>query len=642
MGELDVRGVADEGQARQFTRAVLRDLQALELLLERGLVESGRRRYGVEQEMFLVDDRGAPAPVAEQVLSRIDDPRFTTELARFNLEANLPPGELEGDFLERMHKQLSNAVRVADDTARSLGARILLIGILPTLRVSHLTIDNMSPVPRYLELNRSALRLKGGRSFTIFIRGLEVFEESFDNVMAEAANTSLQLHYQVEPENFAREYNAAQLISPALLAAASNSPVFCGRKLWHETRVAVFERAVDARSEIETARGSQPRVSFGYDWVRGSVLELFRENITRYRVMLTQESPADPIEQIESGVVPSLGAMGLHNGTIWRWNRPCFGSDGEQGHLRIENRVLPAGPTVLDEVANAAFFYGLMTEVPRRYGDPAEQLSFSAVRNGFISAARQGLDAQVAWIDSHRKDARTLILEDLLPMAYRGLDSVGVSSEHQSLYLGTFENRVKSGMTGSRWFFEMLRSVEGNRLDAMAKLTRRLVENQGSGEPVHRWPLARGSSRPAAEIAEIMTRNLFTVRPEDVIDLASAMMEWQHIRHIPVENDRGEVLGILSPRSWPRLLSRAVDDLGTVAVSDVMDTPPPCVSPHTTVASALGQLLESGHGCLLVVEQSRVVGIVTERDFLEAMVAETEAGDFSEGLPGDSAGVAST
>ena len=213
MGESDVRGVADEGQAREFTKAVLRDVQALEMLLERGLIETGKRRFGVEQEMFLVDERGAPAPVAEQVLSRIDDDRFTTELARFNLEANLPPGLLEGDFLDTIHEQVSDAVGVADETARSLGARILLIGILPTLRVSHLTVDNMSPVPRYLELNRSALRLKGGREFTIFIRGLEVFEESFDNLMAEAANTSLQLHYQVEPATFARDYNTAQLIS---------------------------------------------------------------------------------------------------------------------------------------------------------------------------------------------------------------------------------------------------------------------------------------------------------------------------------------------------------------------------------------------------------------------------------------------
>ena len=351
------------------------------------------------------------------------------------------------------------------------------------------------------------------------------------------------------------------------------------------------------------------------------MLDLYRENITRYRIMLTRSVDQDPVERIEAGELPSLEAMGLHNGTIWRWNRPCFGSDGRIGHLRIENRVLPAGPTVLDEVANAAFFYGLMTALPKRYGDPAEHLSFSAVRNSFVNAARQGLQGHLAWIDSYPKDARTLILEDLIPAAYEGLDSLGVPAVQQSRYLGTFENRVKSGMTGSRWFFQMLRSAGGERLDAIAKVTRRLVENQGSGEPVHRWPLARSSSRPATEVGGIMTHNLFTVRPEDVIDLASVMMEWQHIRHVPVENERGEVLGILSPRSWPRLLARAVDSGGNVAVSDVMDTPPPCVGPHASVTSALERLLDSGHDCLLVIEQSRVVGIVTERDFLAAMVA---------------------
>jgi CBS domain-containing protein len=375
---------------------------------------------------------------------------------------------------------------------------------------------------------------------------------------------------------------------------------------------------VDSRSEIETKRGSQPRVSFGYDWARGSVLDLYRENVTRYRVMLLTEVDRDPLLELEAGRIPSLDALNLHNGTIWRWNRPCYGVTDGVPHLRIENRVLPAGPTIVDEVANAAFFYGLMLSLPERYGDPARHFSFSMARTNFINAARQGLDAHLAWIDGYPTDARSLILDELLPAAHEGLTRAEIPQAHRERYLGILEDRVRSGMTGSRWALEMLRGRRDRR-EAGRQLTLQILAQQDTEQPVHRWPLRSGRAKRPETLDEIMTPNLYTVRPEDVLDLATAMMEWQGIRHVPVEDEKGRVLGILSPRSWPRLLSRGVLEDRSVSAREVMDEQPPLLTPDTDIREGLRRLLDSDHHCVLVVEDDRVIGIVTERDFLRVL-----------------------
>lgn len=625
MGQQDTRQLADDREIRTFTQAMLDDLSAFERMLEIGLFETGIQRIGVEQEMALVDSDARPAPLSMKVLERLNDERFTTELALFNLEANLPPQLFEGSFLRAMEEELSAIVDGVDRAAHPEGGRVLLTGILPTLRRTDLSLDFMTPKPRYRQLN-DALHHLGNGSFHIFIRGVDELEMRPDNVMFEAANTSLQLHLQVAPDDFPGQYNLAQLISAPLLAAAVNSPLLLGKRLWHETRVALFERSVDTRSQAARDRGHVPRVHFGTDWIRRSVLELFQDAAARFPVALTCDLDTSPMEKIHQGIAPKLSALMLHNGTVWRWNRACYGVQDGQAHLRVENRVLPAGPTVLDEVSNAALFYGLMADMAQEAGDIPQRLAFNDAKGNFVKAARQGLGAQLTWLDGRRLGVRDLLIDELIPRARRGLASVKVPSEEISRYLDTVEERTASAMTGARWIIDglsYLKSDEPSAEAAALRLTRAMLRYQGSGDPVHRWPrpdLGAGKSQGThfPTVADIMSTDLFTVRPRDVIDLATRLMDWKHFRHVPVETQDGQLCGLVSHRALLRLDQRRHRGQEPLAVSDIMETAPLTVAPETAFDDGLKQLLEGTHGCLLVVDGGRLLGIVTERDFLRA------------------------
>jgi CBS domain-containing protein len=626
-------GSDDPREVRSFTAALLRDLEALERLLDDPRMAPDVLCAGVEQEMFLVGSGGHPVAVAERLLSQLDS-RFTTELALFNLEANLEPVPLGGSFLDEIEGRLRNALQAVGIAARTYGAQPLLVGILPSLLEADLTLANMSDEPRYKALTRAALRQRGGRPFSIFIRGVEQFEASFEHPMPESANCSLQLHLQVAPAEFAKVFNLAQLITAPLLAAATASPLFCGRRLWHETRVALFERAIDARTEGERARGLQPRVGFGSDWLQRSCLEIFRENVARYRPLLVLEEPEDSMELLARGVVPRLEALSLHSGTIWRWNRPCFGVSDGVPHVRIESRVLPAGPTVLDEVANAALYYGLLAELPHRIGDPAPRLAFRRARANLVDVARIGLDVQLSWLDGETLDARELLLERLIPAAADGLARLAVPDRDVQRYLGCLEERVASGMTPSRWMLATLDAEEASG-EGLARLTRRLLEAQASDEPLHRQPIGEASGElgeaPAASsfaeelgawrnrrVEELMTGDLYTVAPEDAASLAFAVMDWRHVRHVPVEDHEGRPLGVLSERSWHRAM--ALDsESGPPSVSEVMVRGVPQVEPRTRLREVAEMLECSRSDCALVVSRDRMVGIVTSRDLVRAI-----------------------
>ncbi|HEX8339168.1 MAG TPA: hypothetical protein VF621_20775, partial [Pyrinomonadaceae bacterium] len=387
MGEQDVEQDLDERQQRAYVKALLDDLRALELMLEGGLVESGVRRVGSEQEMFLVDSNLGPSPVAEEVLGRVNDERFVAEIARFNLEANLTPRLLEGRCFSLMEEELTEVLRLAREGARACGAEVLLGGILPTLAVSDLGAENITPRPRYHELNRVIGDLRGG-TFSAYIKGRDELHISHDNILLASCSASFQVHLQVNPREFAAQYNLAQAIAAPALAAAVNSPLLFGRRLWHETRVALFQHSNDSRTSAQQARSQPPRVGFGEGWLKDSVIELFREQITRFRVIMTNLPDEDPLAVLARGGVPSLSALRLHNGTIWPWNRACYGVSEGRPHLRIENRALPAGPTLLDEVANAAFFVGLMTALPGEYGEVSGRMAFDDAKANFFAAAR--------------------------------------------------------------------------------------------------------------------------------------------------------------------------------------------------------------------------------------------------------------
>ncbi len=623
MGEQNVQQNSDEATRRAFMKALLDEVRALEDMHQKGMFESGVRRIGAEQEMFLVDRASRPALTAMQILERMDDPRFTHELGLFNLEANLSPLALGGDCLRQLEAETNEVMNIARAKAGEVGTRVALVGILPTLTREHLSLDAIVPTARYFALNEALLRLRGS-NFQISIKGIDQLSFKHDNLMLEACNTSFQIHFQVGPEEFAHLYNIAQAVTGPLLAASVNSPILLGKRLWHESRIAVFEHSIDARSEAHAARGHKPRVHFGDSWIDESVIEIFKEDIARFRVILTTEFEEDPIGMVARGEVPRLNALRLHNGTVYRWNRACYGiSDNGKPHLRIENRVIPSGPTVLDEVGNAAFFFGMMAKLSRSIDDIREHLNFADVKSNFLAAAREGIRAQQIWFDDRQMTAQELVLDILLPLAREGLAEAGIDSDDIDRYLGVVQKRVERRRTGARWQLESLEKMrgQGSAHECHRALTSSMIEQEQSGKPIADWELAefcrsqdwRDSYRT---VGQFMATDLFTVRPDDIVDFAASLMEWRYVRHVPVEDDSGQLLGLVSHRQLLRLVARGGKMDQTTMVRDIMRPDPLSVGPETTTVEAIRLMREKRLSCLPVVEEGKLVGLVTEYDLI--------------------------
>ena len=612
-----------KGSARAFSKALLKDLQALEKMLENGLIESGVRRFGCEQEMFLVNRAWRPAPVAMEVLERLDGEAFTTELARFNLEMNVEPMMLGGACLSALQESIEELLDTAREAASEEGADVVLVGILPTLGKSDLTLDNISPMPRYYALNESLTRMRG-KAYRLQIQGRDELQIEHDSVMLEACNCSCQVHLQVDSTEFAPMYNAAQAMTGPVLAAAVNSPVLFGKRLWAETRIALFRQSIDTRSTSVHLREFSTRVRFGDRWVKESVAELFQEDIAQFRVLLAQETVEDPFEQLAAGDIPRLQALQLHNGTVYRWNRPCYGISEGKPHLRIECRVLPSGPTVLDEVANAAFWIGLVLGAKHEYGDITERLRFADAKYNFLTASRQGLDAGFRWVDGQSVTAPELILETLLPLARAGLEAYVDRSEIDK-YLGVIHDRVQSRGTGSDWMMRSLSEMEdrGSRSERMTALTAAIANRQSERKPCHEWELAMleeagGWTRKYVKVEDYMTTQLFTVQEDELLEMVAFLMERNQIRHVPVEDEQNRLVGLVSYRSILRMASDMGNegDKGTTPVKTIMERDPVCVTPETSTLEAIDMMRKNAVSCLPVLKGEKLVGLVTEADFM--------------------------
>ncbi len=626
MGEHRVEQQVDEKKSQAFMKALLEDLRALAFMLEDGRVENGVTRIGAEQEMFLVDRYMRPAPVSLEVLEQTNDPRLTTEIARFNLEANLTPLELTGDCFSSLELELRHLIDLARNAAAAHNADVLLSGILPTLQKSDLTLDNLTPVARYHELDRGVIRLRGG-PLSIHIKGLDELHLTHDNIMMESCNTSFQVHFQSNAKEFANHYNIAQAITAPVLAVAVNSPLLFGQRLWEETRVALFQHSTDERSRPQLARNQPTRVNFGDCWLRNSIVELFHDQITRFRPIMIIEPNENPFAVLARGETPSLSALRLHNGTVWRWNRACYGVTDGVPHLRIENRALPSGPTILDEIANAAFFTGLMAALPQVYGDITKRMAFDDAKLNFFRAARHGLDAQLKWIDGESHSAPALILDHLLPLARQGLLAAQVAVEDVDKYLGVIEERAKSRQTGAAWIMKSLAAMEtsSSKDTRHRRLTSMMLATEKNGEPVHRWSIEEAEPDEWEDgyrtIGQFMSTDLFTVKPDDLIDLAASVMDWRHIRHVPVEDEEGHLVGLVTHRGLLRILNignRGKSNDSPTTVREVMVENPVTVSPSTSSLEAIQIMRDNRVGCLPVVENNQLVGIVTSYDFLAA------------------------
>ena len=619
MGTLSVQGVGPKTDIRTFTQKLFQDLSALEYMIKEGMIEEGVTRLGAEQELCLVDANYQPAPKSEEVLTALGDDHFTTELAKFNLEINLDPLLFEGDCLLQCQHQLDQLLQKCQQTAAEFGCNALITGILPTIRKSDLQLSFMTDRQRYHALNQALYGLRNS-PYDFRIQGIDELITHHDSVMFESCNTSFQVHYQLGAKEFSNKYNWAQAISAPVLAAATNAPLFLGRRLWHETRIALFQQATDTRRHQDELRKSSARVHFGESWLNGDLTDLIKNDISSFRPLVIREGLENSVEVLQQGGIPKLKAFALFNGTIYRWNRPCYGITDGKPHLRIENRYLPSGPSTVDQLANTAFWLGLMhaPDIP----EISKHMEFDYAKENFRMAARQGLSTAFHWTNGTSISASKLILEELLPLANQGLTKAKVNGEHIERYLGIIENRVKTGQTGSQWIVENYNSLNKvNREEAsLLKLTEALHKNQS--QAVHLWPPIKPSEledRPAQyqRVDQIMSKKLFTVGEHDLIDLVPNIMKWNKVRHMLVEDQQGKLKGIVTLGRLGKHYAEHSDDQQALRVKDIMNAQVITATSDMPTREALNLMLRHKIGCLPVVnQQNELVGIVTEKDFL--------------------------
>jgi CBS domain-containing protein len=625
MGAFDVIKLDDPGVRRRFSTRLLRDVRALESMIDREMFEAELRRIGAEQEMVLVDRTFQPARLNLEVLEEVDDRHLTTELGRFNLELNLDPVVFEGTALRQLEDQLHTLLGRVRVEVRRQGGEVVLVGVLPTIRRSDLTLDDMTPVDRYRALNDCLTRLHGGQ-YQVQVRGPEELIIQHDSMMMEACTTSFQVHMQVAPDRFACVYNIAQAVTGPVLAAASNAPLAFGKHLWKESRIALFQQSVNTRKGTLYQRNMSPRVTFGSQWVEASVFEIFREDISRFRALLGTSTPEDPFAVLDRGGVPELHALQIFNGTVYRWNRPCYGITEGTPHLRIENRVLPSGPTVIDEVANAAFWLGLVEGFAVNEVDVTERMSFEQARTNFIKAAQLGLEARFEWLDGRSVVADELIVEELLPVARRGLTRAAIDPDDIDRYLEVIRERVETRQTGAQWLIDSADKLRDgsrrrNRLNALVSI---LVERQWDENPGHTWELASRDEitdnwTDFMRVEQCMSTDLLTVGEDEPIELVASIMKWRGIRHLPVEDDNQQITGVVTLRDVVEVLLVRGDhsDASTVSVAEIMTRDPLTIEPATSMLEAIRLMRTHGIGCLPVVSsESRAVGILTERDVM--------------------------
>lgn len=618
MGELAVQPILNEEARQRFMQQLVSDIRALEKMLQGDFFERGRQRIGAEQEICLIDDEGWPSLVGPDILGLINDPHFTTEIARFNLEINLDPFELRSDCLRKTERQLLQLLGHGSGVASDVGARFLLTGILPSLQYRNLSREHMTPQTRYYVLDE-VMRAHRRGDFEIRILGADELIASHPSMFFEGCTTSFQLHLQIDPEEYVEAYNWAQLISGPVLAAATNSPLLFGRELWAESRIALFQQSIDTRRSANCLRERQSRVYFGTRWLRDSIVDLFKEHAVRFPPLLTREIDDDTAGHLQAGRAPALTALRTHNGTVYTWNRPCYGVVDGRAHLRIECRYLPSGPTVADEMANFALWLGVMKGMPREYRGFYRHMNFKEARENFYRAAGHGLHALLCWFGQEKPAAR-LILEDLLPIARQGLEQTGINQGDIDRHLGLIERRVATYRTGSRWQttnFRRLTERYGAGV-AVVALTQAMRRRQESGQPVHAWPDIDTGRVYAIDghrdrVGQFMRTDLYVVGEEEPLGFVKAIMEWKNIRHLPVEDDEGNLIGLVTATNL-RAFGQQPEDWETVPIRQIMVRQLVTVTSDTPIKSAARVMTAYGVGCLPVVEGGKLLGMITDTD----------------------------
>lgn len=617
MGEQSLSLAKDPESRKHFLKHLLDDVEAIEKILADGLFETGVTRIGAEQEFCLVDEYYKPSQNALNVLDKIDDEHFTSELAQYNLEINLDPVELKTDCFSLVEQQLSKFLERAEKVAESFGEKIILTGILPSIDYRAVQIEYLTPKHRYEALSEIITELRG-EDFELNIIGVDELILRHNNILFEACNTSFQCHLQIDPNDFANMYNWAQMLSGPVLSVSANSPLLLGKQLWSETRIPLFQQSIDTRGKGYHLREREQRVTFGNRWIK-DIGDVYKNDIARHTLLFATNIEENSLESLAKGKIPELKALQLHNGTIYKWNRPCYGISDGTPHIRIENRYLPSGPTEKDEIANFVYWVGLMNNLPDRFRNNWEKLSFEEVKENFYKAAMWGIQSGMNW-NGDLMSARRLTLEVLLPMAREGLEKKNIDPKDIDEHLSVIEARASGHLTGSRWIINSYRNLrkELGQEEASVSLTQIMYNRRRSGLKVHEWKTAGLEEVQNLDVrydivSNIMATDLITVLENDIAELVLKIMEWRNIHHLPVEDNRRELKGIITKKRLIRYLNDEKRDPLSTA-SDVMIRNPVTVEPTDDIEYALLLMKEKKVSCLPVVEKKELVGIITDKD----------------------------
>lgn len=593
----------------------MRDVEALDFMIENDLIEKKPIRIGAEQEFCLVNNSFLPKKNALEVLKEINDEHFTTEIGNYNLELNLDPLELSGNCFSEMALRLKQHLEKANEAAEKKDTKIVLTGILPTLSLNDIGIESMTPIQRYGVLNQ-AIKETRKQDFDIHIKGVDELNMKHDSVMLEGCNTSFQVHLQINPDDFIDSYNWAQTISGPILSVCTNSPLLFGKELWSETRIALFTQSVDTRANSFLLNEKQSRVNFGRDWLQGSITNIFKDNISRFRSLVSSEYIKDSLEMISNGEIPKLKALNLHNGTVYSWNRVCYGVGNNKPHLRIENRYIPSGPTISDEIANMMFWVGVMVGRPKKYDSIHKKVNFKDVKSNFFNAARYGMSTQFIW-NNKLTSSHKLILDELLPMAHKGLYKLKVDPKDVEHYLKIIENRVNT-KTGSEWTITSYRNLlESHKpFEAVQILTSKMYDKQQKDYPISSWNTIQQGETAQIKQEELvkhkMNSDIFSVDQNDSIELVLNIMKWKNIHHMPVINTDMKLIGLITTKDVKKYFKN--DEPLKETVKYFMTKNLITTSEYETIDQARSKMKKHNISCLPVLRNNKLIGIITTND----------------------------
>lgn len=616
MGELNVKKLTKNEDKAGYIEQLLTDIEALEYMLENDMFTKDPVMIGAEQEFCLTDAEWNPSDKAEVILKEINDPHFTSELTRYNLEINLDPLVLNGNCFSELHGKLNTLLDLAKEKAQNHDNKVLLTGILPTVDTPYLELDYMTPLKRYRVLNEAINDIRKDE-IELHIKGVDEVNLHHNSILYEGCNTSFQTHLQIDPKDFADTYNWAQAIAGPILSICANSPLLMGQELWEETRIALFTQSVDTRASTFILNEKESRVSFGNDWIEGSVSDFYKDAVIRFRSLLTTDFETDSMSLLKEGVTPSLKALTLHNGTIYKWNRLCYGVNDNVPHLRIENRYLPSGPTTDDEIANMMLWVGVMMGRPKKFEEIHSKMDFKDAKGNFFNAARYGMAAQFHW-DEKLINSHELLMSEFLPMAYRGLYSMGVTPKDAEHYLSIIENRIRS-QNGSRWTTKAYRKLKKSfrAPDALKILVATMYDRQERHYTVDAWQLPRGDEylipKESLKVKDRMNTKTISAMENDSAELVLKMMLWKNIHHAPILDSNLDLCGILT---WTDVENDLQDEKQLKkSISSLMKTELVTVSPETLLSEAK-ELMAANHiNSLPVVKGKKLIGIITSNDF---------------------------